>query len=292
MSRTADGTALGPMVIVAVDQFESAPLVRDPLAGRLLPASGRAAVALTRWPPLRRAMVSATEKKAAGLWASMLCRKRYLDDQLLDAAAGGLDAVVILGAGFDTRAYRLPELRGIPVCEVDLPAGTARKSAALRKQFGRIPDGVTLVPVDFETQDLREELGRHGFAGGQKTFVVWEAVTQYLTEAAVRRTLEHLTDVAPGSRLGFTYLRRDFLDGTHSYGARAAYDDFVVKRRLWRFGLHPGEVAGLLAEYGWREREQLGPAEFTTRYLEPAGRDLPVSEIERSVLAEFVPGVH
>ncbi|MEQ0565208.1 class I SAM-dependent methyltransferase [Amycolatopsis sp. NEAU-NG30] len=92
-----------------------------------------------------------------------------IDDPLADAAAGGLDTVVILGAGFDTRAYRLPQLRGIPVYEVDLPAGTTRKAAALRKHFGRIPDGVTLVPVDFETQDFRDQLGRHGFTGGQRT---------------------------------------------------------------------------------------------------------------------------
>ncbi|WP_439381117.1 SAM-dependent methyltransferase [Amycolatopsis lexingtonensis] len=284
MSKTADGTALGPMVIVAVDQFEPTPLVDDPLAVRLLPASGKFAVAVTRWPPLRRALVSATETKVPGLWASILCRKRYVDDQLLDAAAEGLDAVVVLGAGFDTRACRL---RGIPVFEVDLPANTARKAAALRRRFGRIPEDVTLVPVDFETQDFREELRRHGLAGGRKTFVVWEAVTQYLTEPAVRRTLEQLADLAPGSRLAFTYIRKDFLDGEEFYGARAAYEDFVVKWRLWRFGLAPGEVEGLLAEYGWREREQLGPAEFTARYLHPAGRDLPVSEIERSVLAEF-----
>ncbi|WP_206791930.1 SAM-dependent methyltransferase [Amycolatopsis sp. MtRt-6] len=287
MSRTADGTALGPMVIVAVDQFEPAPLIHDPLAAELLPASGKFAVALTRWPPLRRAMVSATEKKVPGLWAGILCRKRYLDDQLLEAAAGGLDAVVVLGAGFDTRAYRLPPLRGIPVYEVDLPANVTRKEAALRKHFGRVPVGVTLVPVDFETQQLRAELARHGFTGGRKTFVVWEAVTQYLTEPAVRHTLAQLTDLGPGSRLAFTYVRKDFLDGEEFYGARAAHDDFVTKWRLWRFGLRPGDVAGLLAEYGWREREQLGPAEFTSRYLRPAGRDLPVSEIERSVLAEL-----
>ncbi len=286
MSRSADGTALGPMVIVAVDQFEPAPLIHDPLARKLLPPSGRAAVALTRWPPIRRAMIAATEKKAPGLWASMLCRKRYIDDKLLDAAADGLDAVVILGAGFDTRAYRLPALRGIPVYEVDLPANTARKTAALRRHFGRVPDGVTLVPVDFETQDLRQELGRHGSADGQKTFFVWEAVTQYLTEDAVRRTLGQLAGSAPGSRLAFTFIRKDFLDGAEFYGARAAYDDFVVKWRLWRFGMHPGQVAGLLAEYGWHEREQVGPDEFTARYLEPANRRVPVSAIERSVYAE------
>ncbi|MEU4248408.1 hypothetical protein AB0F15_13470 [Amycolatopsis sp. NPDC026612] len=58
-----------------------------------------------------------------------------------------------------------------------------------------------------------------------------------------------------------------------------------MKRRLWRFGMDPAQVAGLLAEYGWTEHEQLGPREFTDRYLEPAGRRLPVSEIERSVYA-------
>jgi methyltransferase (TIGR00027 family) len=57
------------------------------------------------------------------------CRKRYIDDQLVSAVAKGVDAVVILGAGYDTRPYRFPELAGIPVCEVDLPTIIARKAA-------------------------------------------------------------------------------------------------------------------------------------------------------------------
>ena len=43
-----------------------------------------------------------------------------------------------------------------------------------------------------------------------------------------------------------------------------------------------------MREYGWVEREQLGPAECAARYLEPAGRDIPVSEIERFVRADKV----
>ena len=61
----------------------------------------------------------------------------------------------------------------------------------------------------------------------------------------------------------------------------------MVKRGLWHFGLHPEGVGGFLAEYGWREVEQVGPDEYAARYLQPAGRDDPlVSEIERAVYAE------
>jgi methyltransferase (TIGR00027 family) len=73
-----------------------------------------------------------TAKRIPGGWAAFLCRKRYVDDQLVNALTEGIDAVVILGAGYDTRAYRLPDLAGIPVCAVDLPGSVARKAAALR----------------------------------------------------------------------------------------------------------------------------------------------------------------
>ncbi|WP_340638074.1 class I SAM-dependent methyltransferase [Mycobacteroides abscessus] len=67
-------------------------------------------------------MIAATEKKICGGWAGVLCRKRYIDEQLIDALTDGLDAVIILGGGFDTRLYRIPQLTGVPVWEVDLPA--------------------------------------------------------------------------------------------------------------------------------------------------------------------------
>jgi methyltransferase (TIGR00027 family) len=286
MNSSVAQTALGPMIIVAADQYESAPLVEDAWAHRLLPASGRAGAALTRWSAVRRALFAATEKKMRGGWASFLCRKRYIDDQLVNAVPKGVDAVVILGAGYDTRAYRLPELAGIPVYEVDLPGNIDRKAAAVRRCLGRVPPDVTLLPVDFETDDLADSLRGKGFDRGMRTFYIWEAVTQYLTEPAVRKTMEHLAGAAPGSGLAFTFIRKDFLDGQTMYGAESAFEEFVVKRRLWQFGLHPEVVAEFLAEYGWREVEQAGPEEYQARYLQPAGRDTSVSAIERAGYAE------
>ncbi|GAA4553360.1 SAM-dependent methyltransferase [Amycolatopsis samaneae] len=286
MSGGADRTAFGPMVIVAADQHEARPLIDDQWARRLLPASGRLAVTLAKYRPIRRALIAATEKKIPGLWASMLCRKRYIDDTLLTALdGGGIEAVVILGAGFDTRAYRLPALAAIPVYEVDLPANIDRKRAALTKALGHVPGNVTLVPVDFETENLADTLMLHGYIARWTTFFVWEAVTQYLTEDGVRRTFDVLATAPAGSHLVFTYVRKDFLDGTATYGAEAAYREFVEKRQLWRFGMTPDHVGAFLAEYGWHEREQAGPQEFRGRYLEPGGRTMPVSDIERSVHA-------
>jgi O-methyltransferase involved in polyketide biosynthesis len=73
------------------------------------------------------------------------------------------------------------------------------------------------------------------------------AVTQYLTEAGVRKTFDFLGTAAPGSRLVFTYVRKDFLDGTALYGGESAYQEFVVKRQLWHFGMDPNQVAEFLA---------------------------------------------
>jgi O-methyltransferase involved in polyketide biosynthesis len=58
------------------------------------------------------------------------------------------------------------------------------------------------------------------------------------------------------------------------------------KDDVWKFGIAPQDVAALLREYGWVEREQVGPEGYAARYLRPAGRDMPVSEIERFVRAE------
>ena len=201
VKNPATQTALGPMVIVAVDQYEDRPLVQDDLAYQMLPARGKVAVIAAKWLPLRRLLIGATERKIPGLWASMLCRKRYIDEQL-QAADSQIDAAVILGAGFDTRTYRLPVLAATPVYEVDLPTNINRKRMRLTRLYAEIPANVTLVPIDFETQDLADVLADHGYRPERPTFFVWEAVTQYLTEAGVRKTFDFLGTAAPGQPPG------------------------------------------------------------------------------------------
>lgn len=277
------------MVLAAIEQNEppGRRLVDDDLADLFLPAPLRWLVAATRSAPLRRLMIRGSEWSGRGLWANLACRKRFIGDKLGEAL-GGIDAVVILGAGLDTRAYLLTRQVRIPVFEVDLPVNIARKAETVRRVLGGLPLSVRLVALDLERDDLLTSLAEHGYHTDYRAFFICEGVTQYLTEKTVRRTLEGLRAAAPGSRLVFTYVRRDFIDGTNRYGTRTLYRSVRQRRQLWHFGLQPDEVAGFIGDYGWRLVEQAGPDELVQRYVEPTGRKLKASQLEWSAYAEKI----
>ena len=287
MENPASQTAFGPMLVVAVEQYygEEHRLVQDELAYRFLPAYLKFTARLARWLPARKLLLNLSDKAAPGIWGSQLCRKRYINDKIR-ATSGEIAAAVILGAGLDTRAYRMADLTNVPVFEVDLPEGITYKQAKLRDLYGQVPNTVRLVPLDFEHQDLETALAEHGYRDDWRTFFVWEGVTQYLTEEAVRKTFDFLAKAASGSRLVFTYVRQDFMEGVNLFGAPRLYQQYRAKQDLWHFGMIPEQVAAFLNAYGWRELEQMGSQEFTARYIRPSGRKLPVSEVERSVYAE------
>lgn len=269
-----------PLVIAAVEHQRSAEsrLLADELALQMLPAFLR--------PLLRRRIIglrlaASMDRREPGVWNSLACRKRYFDDVVAASVRDGLQALVVLGAGLDTRAIRLATSPGVPSFEVDLPVNLARKARRIR-----LPGNVTQVPVDFEHQDLAVALARHGYRADATTMFVWEGVTQYLTEPAVRTVLEVLAGSPAGSRLVLSYICKDFIDGIDFYGCERTYRRFVAGNRTWRYGLHRGDVAALLAEYGWCEREQVGPKEYTERYLDPVKRGGIVTGLERCVSAD------
>jgi methyltransferase (TIGR00027 family) len=280
-------TAFGPIVQAAIEQYEPPErrLVDDDLALPMLPAAQRSLVRAMRWPLLRRLTISAAERAVPGSWSLITCRKRYIDDKL-DEALANIDSVVVLGAGMDTRAYRLAHRSDSPVFEVDLPVNIARKKAAVQRAIGGVPASVHLVPLDFERDDLIGALTGHGYRTNTRTFFIWEGVTQYLTDEAVRATLGALKATPAGSRLVFTYVRRDFIDGVNMYDAAILYKRFRQRQQVWRFGLDPGQVSEFIAEYGWRLIEQAGPDYFLQHYIEPSGRDLTASQLEWSAYAE------
>lgn len=288
MSQAVASSAYGPMFMSAVEQGlpEAERIVDDRLAYRLLPVSMRLMVRASRWKPLGRALMNAVEKSTPGIRGSVLCRKRYIEDQLLDAMAAGLDSVVLLGAGLDTLAYRLPPLVRLPVYEVDLPENIAAKRKALEKLYGTVPAHVRLVPLDFEAQTLETDLQAAGYSAGERSFFVWEGVTQYLTETAVRETMQFLARAGVGSRLVFTYILKSFIEGTNTDGLESLYRRMRVNHAYWLFGLRSPDVSAFVGEYGWTVREQMHAADYRRRYVMPTGRLLAVAEIEPAVCAE------
>lgn len=280
-------TAFGPVVLAAIEHYEppGRRLVDDNLAASFLPTRLRLLLWLTRAGALRRAALKAADRSGLGLWASIVCRKRYIDERLSDPI-NEFDTVVILGAGLDTRAYRIARYSDLPVFEVDQQINIDRKTAVVRRVLGDAPASVHLVPVDFERDELMPALEAHGYRASERTFFIWEGVTQYLTPEAVRATLRQLSGAATGSRLIFTYVRQDFIDGTQRYGADSVYSRFRERTQVWKSGLVPEQVGELLAEYGWRLVEQAGPSYFRDTYIRPTGRTLSASPIEWTALAE------
>lgn len=277
-------TAYRVMFFVALEQYQpdKLRLFHDDLACQMLPGRMKLLLRIFGVKPLRQGLLNLLERGFPGTHGG-LCRKRYIDDKLVEVLGSGIDSVVILGSGLDTRAYRIPQLSTLPVYEVDLPQTIAYKESKLRQLYGSVPAHVRLIPIDFDRQDLEDVLKSHGYSPDQKSFFIWEGVTQYISESAVRTVFEFLAKVRPGSRIVFTYITKDFIDGERTYGLERLYQQTRV---MWHFGLQPSQVAAFIGEYSWKELEQVGPDEYRQRYLNPMGRTDTVMEIERMVYAE------
>jgi methyltransferase (TIGR00027 family) len=212
--RAAESTGPAPMALVAIEQRfpPERRILVDALAGRILPFGARAIVAATALPSARDGLVRLVDNAFPGLWAGVMCRKRCIDEAL-SMTNGRFEAMLNLGAGWDTRAYRLPALAHIPVWEIDLPRTIAAKQARLRKLLGGTPRHVTLAAFDLEKDSPGPALVARGYDPSVRTVFILEALTQYLTRAAIARLCQFLSNAAPGSRAIFTYVREDFIEG-------------------------------------------------------------------------------
>ncbi len=277
-------TAYRIMFYVALEQYQpdSHRLISDEVARHMLPGRLKLLLSIFGVGLLRQGFLRLIGWSFPGTRGT-LCRKRYIDDKLVEALSSGINAVVILGAGLDTRAYRIPQLSTAQVYEIDMPEMIAFKERKLRDLYGSVPPHVKLIPINFDRQRLEDALIGHGYGSDQASFIIWEGVTQYISEAAVRGVLESLRKVRPASRMVFTYIAKDFIDGERTYGLDRMYQR---TRGMWRFGLQPSQTAAFIGEYGWNELEQVGADEYRKLYLDPLGIMESALEIEKTVYAE------
>ena len=212
----------------------------------------------------------------------MTVRTRFIDDALQRAIASGATQVVILGAGFDSHAYRCQELlMGARVFEVDRPATQALKRQRVNDALGGPPSNLTYVPIDFQHEALPDVLGRHGYDPAKQTFFILEGVTMYLPEESVRGTLRFVGSHSPGSVIVFDFVYRAMIDmiskidvATVPAAAKAFVDRFLSLTRdePWIFGLPVSGEREFLDEFGLELREAftIGGEESLKRYLTKA----------------------
>ena len=290
-TKGAAKTGNQPTLVVAIEQNfpQEERIINDTLAPKLYSGADRFWIQLTKISVFRNLIVGITEKFLPGGWSCFLVRKRYIDEHLLEAVGNReVEAVVNLGAGFDTRLYRFEALRNIPCWEVDQPINIAAKERVLKSALKTVPENVTLTGINFVEQEIGELLKKSGYQAGAKTFFVWEAVSQYLNDAAVKKVFDFFAKAPAGSQLVFTYIPRDFIDGTNLYNQEKFYKRVVLKDKIWQFGFNPATLGEFLGRIGWKLVEDLGYNELFDRYVKPTGRNLGVLQIERVVYAEKV----
>ena len=241
--------------------------------------------------PWAHLFVSPAARRALAVWSGSLTgrvlrqlgatgtsyvplRHRFIDEHLAAALDAGVEQVVLLGAGYDTRAYRFADqLDGRPVFEVDLAPISRAKAATIAKHADQFPDAnVVRVEIDFETQALNDVLADAGFAVGGLTFFTWEGVPMYLTRAAVEATLDAVHELsADGSLIvhDMWYLVDE--PGPMGSARRAAPGALSLIGEPVTFGVHPEDYEHFLERHGFHLVDLALASELQSRYA-PARR--------------------
>ena len=232
-------------------------------------------------------------KKLLPITTQHLTRARFAEDCLEQAARNGVAQYVILGSGFDTFAFRRPDL-GLTVFEVDLAATMDSKRERLAGANMTCPDSLRFVPFDFEKDDLRSALVAAGFDSAKPSFFNWMGVTYYLTGSAILDNLDRLVEIGgPGSEVVFDYLIAAECVPPEDRAPFSAMMAFVEKRgepMISRFD--PAEAGTVLNPRGlWEVVRNESPAEHRRRYLGERTDMPPLAPITWSLhLRKTAPG--
>ncbi len=261
-------------------------LFADPFAIQFLRPGLRCAARAARRPLLRALIARYVDHRLPGARTSGIARTWVIDDALRQLARAGIDQVVILGAGFDCRAYRLPELAAATVFELDQAATGALKVACLKRVLPALPDNVHFVGIDFMRERLPDVLAGAGFEHSRPAVFVWEGVTNYLTADAVDAVMRYVATCAAGTHLIFTYVHRGALDGSvHFEDAAAIRRDVARLGEPWTFGLTPEELGAYLQERGLRVKQDSGAHDYRVRCFGAAGANMKGYDFYRVAIA-------
>jgi methyltransferase (TIGR00027 family) len=253
---------------------ERDPVLRGPddLAARFV--SARLEVqTLAKLPGLRRLLRPLAERFLPGGYFYELARVKHIDRILTAELEGGLEQLLILGAGYDSRPYRFAqELVGVRVFEVDLPSVSAvkrRKAARIRAEAR---SRVRYVEADLGRPTLADRLSAHGYRTDAATLVILSGVAPYLEEAAVHRLFEFVgAHTDPRTSIVFDYVYDEMVRGDDGF-----YGASDIRRRLetlgepLEFGLPAGGAARWTERFGLTVASDVHPADLAHRYLRRA----------------------
>jgi methyltransferase (TIGR00027 family) len=198
-----------------------------------------------------------------------LPRSKYCEEMLENAIKFGVKQYVILGAGFDTLAFRRPDLmEKIDVFELDHPATQKDKLQRLKDLGWNIPESLHMVPIDFRKQDLEQVLTNSCFDNNKLSFFSWLGVTYYLKRENIFKTLKAFSNsVQKGSSIVFEYPDENMFSSKASDRAKrmVALTNASKEPMLSCFSFE--ELEAELDKIGLLIYEHLRPDEIEAKYF-------------------------
>ena len=269
-STTAEGMAL--VRAIEAPRLEDRRICYDPIARSLVPGFSFTMSKLVIDSGIYARFF------ARGAIEFITARERYIDDFLKAGLREGLNQVVILGAGFDTRAYRIPGIERTRVFEVDHPATQEVKLKRLKRVIEPLPGHVTFIAMDFNRQTLGECLPAGGYSEQGKTLFVWQGVTQYLTAKGVDDTLAFIAGHSgPGSAVIFDYFHNEFLRDTSRPEVRRLRRIMQVVGEEHVFGIDRGELEPFLSQRGFRDIRNADAEDLKRLYFTGPNAGRPIT---------------
>jgi methyltransferase (TIGR00027 family) len=233
-------------------------------------------------PEEAKSKVEQMEKLFPGLSSSIIARVRYFDDYVKKYIENGLEQLVILGAGYDTRAYRIEELKeNIKVFEVDHPNTQSFKIEKIREIFASNSFNVTYVPVDIETQQLDQQLLKNGYNPTKRTLFVLEGLTMYITQESFENTLTFISkESGVGSSIIFDYYPKSVIDGTCKQEIGKNIRNFVIQQgEPLQFGIEDDKIEKFLTNHGFKDIQVMGSKDYKNTYFHGKNENRKVCDL-------------
>jgi methyltransferase (TIGR00027 family) len=288
ITESVGSTALGVAAARAAETESENPLIQDPFARAFLDAAGDGMWSLTADPRLSAELTEVAPDLRAHLQVMidfMAVRTAYFDEFFLSAASAGIRQVVILAAGLDARAWRLPWPDGTTVYELDQSKVLEFKSTTLQDRGAQPTSRLVSVAVDLR-QDWPTALREAGFDASRPSVWSAEGLLRYLPAQAQDLLFERIDSLSPsGSWLATnapakSALNPDLLAHQREQGqrlraaaARVLDAEIPDVDDLW-YPEERTEVTDWLGEHGW-DASVIGMAELLTRY----GRNVPGDDV-------------
>jgi methyltransferase (TIGR00027 family) len=210
------------------------------------------------------------ERFFPGLNNSIVARVRFFDDFVKRLMDEGILQLVILGAGYDSRAYRIEGLKKIRTFEVDQPATQAVKIDKIKEIFGHLPDHVVHVSADLGRDDLGQRLAEKGYDRSLKTLFIMEGILMYLQPTAVDGILSFVVkNSIKGNSILFDYHPQSMVDGSSELAAGMNIWNHVSQLgEPFQFGIKEGTIEIFLVERGFSQVRKVTSDDYKKAYFQ------------------------